>query len=389
MNPESAINLEDLRKQAKRRVPKIVYDFIEGGVDSEEGLVTNEDAFRRRALVPRYMVDVTNVDQSTAVFGRTYAAPFGIAPTGGIGNYRMGGDRMLWRAAKAADIPFIMSTQASLSLEEMAGEAPEHGWFQLYSAKDREISYDMIRRCEAAKIPVLVVTVDVPVGSNRERNRRNGFGRPLKLSLGTKLNALTKPLWLREYLSQGLAMQENWRPYAPAGSDAEQVGEFVATQLPVSVTWADIEKYRELWPGKLVLKGVMRVDDAVRAAETGVDGLILSNHGARQLDRAPSALDVLPAVDAAVGDRMTLMLDGGVRRGADVLIALAMGAKFVFMGRPTLYGCVAAGEPGAAMAMRLMGEEIGKVMKQMGCPSIDQLGPDFLHWEREVEGRNW
>ena len=389
MNPESAINLEDLRKQAKRRVPKIVYDFIEGGVDSEEGLVTNEDAFRRRALVPRYMVDVTNVDQSTAVFGRTYAAPFGIAPTGGIGNYRMGGDRMLWRAAKAADIPFIMSTQASLSLEEMAGEAPEHGWFQLYSAKDREISYDMIRRCEAAKIPVLVVTVDVPVGSNRERNRRNGFGRPLKLSLGTKLNALTKPLWLREYLSQGLAMQENWRPYAPAGSDAEQVGEFVATQLPVSVTWADIERYRELWPGKLVLKGVMRVDDAVRAAETGVDGLILSNHGARQLDRAPSALDVLPAVDAAVGDRMTLMLDGGVRRGADVLIALAMGAKFVFMGRPTLYGCVAAGEPGAAMAMRLMGEEVGKVMKQMGCPSIDQLGPDFLHWEREVEGRNW
>ena len=389
MNPESAINLEDLRKQAKRRVPKIVYDFIEGGVDSEEGLVTNEDAFRRRALVPRYMVDVTNVDQSTAVFGRTYAAPFGIAPTGGIGNYRMGGDRMLWRAAKAADIPFIMSTQASLSLEEMAGEAPEHGWFQLYSAKDREISYDMIRRCEAAKIPVLVVTVDVPVGSNRERNRRNGFGRPLKLSLGTKLNALTKPLWLREYLTQGLAMQENWRPYAPAGSDAEQVGEFVATQLPVSVTWADIEKYRELWPGKLVLKGVMRVDDAVRAAETGVDGLILSNHGARQLDRAPSALDVLPAVDAAVGDRMTLMLDGGVRRGADVLIALAMGAKFVFMGRPTLYGCVAAGEPGAAMAMRLMGEEVGKVMKQMGCPSIDQLGPDFLHWEREVEGRNW
>ena len=370
MNPESAINLEDLRKQAKRRVPKIVYDFIEGGVDSEEGLVTNEDAFRRRALVPRYMVDVTNVDQSTAVFGRTYAAPFGIAPTGGIGNYRMGGDRMLWRAAKAVDIPFIMSTQASLSLEEMAGEAPEHGWFQLYSAKDREISYDMIRRADELGIPALVVTVDVPTSSNRERNRRNGFGRPLKLSLGTKLNALTKPLWLREYLTQGLAMQENWRPYAPAGSDAEQVGEFVATQLPVSVTWADIEKYRELWPGKLVLKGVMRVDDAVRAAETGVDGLILSNHGARQLDRAPSALDVLPAVDAAVGDRMTLMLDGGVRRGADVLIALAMGAKFVFMGRPTLYGCVAAGEPGAAMAMRLMGEEIGKVMKQMGAPSI-------------------
>jgi L-lactate dehydrogenase (cytochrome)/(S)-mandelate dehydrogenase len=388
MTPESAINLEDLRKLAKRRVPKIVYDFIEGGVDSEDGLVTNEDAFRRRALLPRYMVDVTTIDQSTTLFGRRFAAPYGIAPTGGIGNYRMGGDRMLWRAAKAADIPFVMSTQASHSLEEMAREAPEHGWFQLYSAKDREISYDMIRRCEAANIPVLVVTVDVPVGSNRERNRRNGFGRPLKLSLGTKLNALTKPLWLKEYLTQGLAMQENWRPYAPAGSNAEQVGEFVATQLPVSLTWADIEKYRELWPGKLVLKGVMRVDDAVRAAEIGVDGLILSNHGARQLDRAPSALDVLPAVDAAVGDRMTLMLDGGIRRGADVLIALATGAKFVFLGRPTLYGCVAGGQPGAARAMGLMGEEIGKVMKQMGVPSIADLGPSFLHSDQD-EGRNW
>lgn len=389
MTPESAINLEDLRKQAKRRVPKIVYDFIEGGVDSEDGLVTNEDAFRRRALVPRYMVDVTEVDQSTTLFGRTYAAPYGIAPTGGVGNYRMGGDRMLWRAAKAADIPFIMSTQASHSLEEMAAEAPEHGWYQLYSAKDREISYDMIRRCEAAGIPALVVTVDVPVGSNRERNKRNGFGRPLKLSLGTKLNALTKPLWLKDYLSHGLAMQENWKPYAPAGSNAEQVGEFVATQLPVSLTWSDIEKYRELWPGKLVLKGVMRVDDAKRAASLGVDGLMVSNHGARQLDRAPSPLDVLPAIDRAVGDRMTLMLDGGVRRGADILIALAMGAKFVFVGRPTLYGCVAGGEAGVSRAIGIMRAEVEMVMKQMGCPSLDQLGPDFLHWDHDDDRRNW
>ena len=389
MTPETAVNLDDLRKLAKKRVPKIVYDFIEGGVDSEEGLTVNEQAFRNRSLVPRYMVDVSTIDQTTNLFGRTFAMPWGIAPTGGVGNYRMGGDRMLWRAAKAADIPFVMSTQASHSLEEMAKEAPEHGWFQLYSAKDREISYDMIRRCDAAGVPALVVTVDVPTGSNRERNKRNGFGRPLKLSLGTKVNALTKPLWLKDYLSHGLAMQENWRPYAPTGANAEQVGEFVATQLPVSLTWADIEKYRELWPGKLILKGVMRVDDAVKAADVGVDGLIVSNHGARQLDRAPSALDVLPAINAAVGDRMTLMLDGGVRRGADILIALASGAKFVFMGRPTLYGCVAGGQAGVSKATVLLRDEIAKVMMQMGCPSIDQLGPDFLHWDPEDEGRNW
>ncbi len=388
MNIDNAVNLDDLRVLAKKRVPKIVYDFIEGGVDSEEGLVVSEDAFRKRALVPRYMVDISNIDQTTEVFGRTYSSPFGIAPTGGIGNYRRGGDQMLWRAARDANVPFIMSGAATAAMEDMAKEAPDHGWYQLYSAKDREISYDMIRRADELGIPALVVTVDVPTGSNRERNKRNGFGRPLKLTMATKLNALTKPLWLREYLGQGLAPLENWRKYAPAGSNADQIGEFVATQLPTSLTWADIEKYRELWPRKLILKGIMRVDDATRAADLGVDGLMISNHGARQLDRAPSPLDVLPAIDQAVGDRVTLMLDGGVRRGSDVLTALAMGAKFIFLGRATLYGCVAGGEAGAVRAVSIMRNEVELVMKQMGCPSLDQLGPEFLHWDGEDTLRN-
>lgn len=388
MTPESAINLEDLRILAKRRVPKLIYDFIEGGVDSEEGLVTNEQAFIRRALVPRYMVDVSKIDQSTTLFGRTYSMPWGIAPTGGVGNYRWGGDMMLCRAARDANIPFIMSGASNAPMEEMAREAPEHGWYQLYTAKDREISYDMIRRADELGIPALVVTVDVPVGSNRERNRRNGFGRPLKLSFATKMDALTKPLWMKDYLTNGLAMCHNWQKYAPAGANADGVAEFMAQQLPTSLTWADIEKYRELWPRTLILKGVMRVDDSIRAADIGVDGLILSNHGARQLDRAPSALDVLPAVDAAVGDRMTLMLDGGIRRGSDVLIALASGAKFVFMGRPTLYGCVAGGQAGVTKAATLVRDEIAKVMMQIGCPTIGDLGPDFLHWDND-QGRNW
>ncbi len=389
MTHDRAINLDDLRLLAKRRLPKLIYDFIEGGVDSEEGLGKNEEAFRKRALVPRYMVDVSKPDQSTTLFGRTYAMPWGIAPTGGVGNYRRGGDMMLCRAARDANIPFIMSGASNASMEEMAREAPEHGWYQLYTAKDRAISHDMIRRADEAGIPALVVTVDVPVGSNRERNRRNGFGRPLKLSLATKMDAMTKPFWLKDYLRHGIAMCPNWQVYAPSGSNADQVGEFMATQLPTSLTWADIEKYRELWPRTLILKGVLRVDDAVRAAEIGVDGLIVSNHGARQLDRAPAALDVLPAIDAAVGDRVTLMLDGGIRRGADILIALASGAKFAFLGRPTLYGCVAGGQAGAAKAMLLLRDEVNKVMAQMGCPTIAELGPDFLHWDREVEGRNW
>ncbi len=388
MKIEDCINLDDLRILAKKRLPKLIYDFIEGGVDDEGGLSRNEEAFRNRSLVPRYMVDISAPDQTTELFGRAYSSAYGIAPTGGVGNYRWGGDMMLARAARDADIPFIMSGASNASMEEMAREAPEHGWYQLYTARDRSISEDMIRRADALGIPALVVTVDVPVGSNRERNRRNGFGRPLKLSFGTKLDALRRPLWMKDYLRNGLAMCENWQPYAPPGSNADAVGEFMATQLPTSLTWKDIEKYRKLWQRPLVLKGVMRADDARRAADLGVDGLIVSNHGARQLDRAPSALDVLPAIDAAVGDRMTLMLDGGIRRGADVLIALASGAKFVFMGRPTLYGAVAGGQKGVSKAVSIVHDEINRVMAQVGCASLRELGPDFLHWDHDETRRN-
>ena len=268
----------------------------------------------------------------------------------------------------------------------MAAVAPDHGWYQLYTARDRAIAEDMILRADGVGVPVLVVTVDVPVGSNRERNRRNGFGRPLKLSLATKLDALRRPFWLKDYMETGIAMCSNWQKYAPSGATADQVGEFMATQLPTSLTWKDVENYRKLWKRPLVLKGVMRVDDAKRAADLGVDGLIISNHGARQLDRAPSALDVLPAINAAVGDRMTLMLDGGIRRGSDLLVALASGAKFVFMGRPTLYGVVAGGEPGAVKATQIMRDEINKIMAQVGCPTLRECGPDFLHWDQD--GRN-
>lgn len=388
MKIDDCMNLEDLRKIAKKRVPKVIYDFIEGGVEDEAGLVRNEDAFRNRSLVPRYMVDVSSINQDTELFGRTYSSAYGIAPTGGIGNYRYGGDLMLARAARDANIPFIMSGAATAKMEDMAREAPDHGWYQLYTAKDRSISEDQVKRAADLGISTLVITVDVPVGSNRERNKRNGFGRPLRLSLASKLDALRRPYWFRDYMTHGIAMLENWRAYAPSGANAHEVGEFVADQFPGPLTWPDIEHFRKLWPRKLVLKGVMRVDDAIRAAEAGVDGLMVSNHGARQLDRAPSPLDVLPALDAAVGDRMTLMLDGGIRRGADIMIALCMGAKFVFLGRPTLYGVVAGGDAGAAKAVQIVRQEIETNMKQLGCPSLDQLGPDFLHWDADEARRN-
>ena len=388
MNVDNAINFDDLRLLAKKRLPKIIYDFIEGGVDDEDGLDRNENAFRRRPLMPRYMVDITERDQSQYLFDRQYSSPFGIAPTGGISNYRWGGDLMLAEAAREANIPFIMSGAATASMEDLAKIAPEHGWYQLYVAQDRSISEDMIRRAADLGLSTLVVTVDVPTGSNRERNRRNGFGRPLKLSFASKLDALRRPFWMKDYMRHGIAKLPNWEPYAPEGSDANQLGEFVSSQIRGSLSWADIENFRKLWPRKMGLKGVMRTDDAIRAAELGVDGLMVSNHGARQLDRAPSPLDVLPSIHGAVGDRMTLMLDGGVRRGSDVLIALCMGAKFIFLGRPTLYGVVAGGVSGASKAASILRNEIDLVMAQTGITALDQLGPDFVHWDEEELRRN-
>jgi L-lactate dehydrogenase (cytochrome)/(S)-mandelate dehydrogenase len=388
MNYNEAVNLDDLRKIARKRLPKVIYDFIEGGVDDEAGLSRNEDAFARRPLVPRYLVDVTAIDQKATVFGRTYDSPVGIAPTGGIGNYHWGGDLMLAKAARDANIPFIMSGAATATMEDMAKIAPDHGWYQLYIAKDKSISEDMVRRAADLNLSTLVITVDVPVSSNRERNRRNGFGRPLRLSLASKLDALRRPHWFRNYMQHGIARIANWEPYVGKEVDADTLAGFVGSQIHGALTWSDVEKFRKLWPRNLVLKGIMRPDDAIRAAELGVDGLMVSNHGARQLDRAPSPLDVLPAIDAAVGDRMTLMLDGGVRRGSDVLTALCLGAKMVFLGRPTLYGLVAGGEAGAAKAVKILKREIELTMAQIGCPVLSQLGPEFVLWDQDELRRN-
>jgi len=378
MHYDQAVNLDDLRKIAKRRLPKICYDFIEGGMEDERALAINEDAFQRQRLLPRYMVDVTKRDQSAELFGRTYSSPFGIAPTGLIGLFRVGGDLMLAEAAAKANVPFIMSGASTASIEDLARVAPDHGWYQLYTAKDRGISEDMIRRAADAGLQTLVVTVDVPVASNRERNARNGFGRPLKLSMRTKVEALTHPAWMLDYLKHGVPPFANWAPYARKGASGDEIAELMAQQTQQALTWKDIENFRRLWPRNFVLKGVMRTDDAIRAADAGVDGIMVSNHGARQLDRAPSPLDVLPMIRDAVGDRMTLMLDSGIRRGVDALIAFCLGAKFVFLGRMTLYACVAGGTPGVGKALGILRREVDLMMAQIGAPDLKCLGPDFL-----------
>ena len=386
MKLENAVNIEDLHRMAKRRLPKIAFDFIEGGVEDELGISRNEAAFRRYRLMPRYLVDVNKRDQSAKLFDRVYASPFGISPTGAAGLFRPGADLMLAESAAGANIPFVMSGASTASMEKAAGVAPTHTWYQLYVARDPKISEDLIRRARDAGLGTLVLTVDVPVSSKRERNIRNGFSRPLKMTWKTRLEALTHPGWLMEYMRTGTPLIENWAPYAGAGANADQVADFVAHQMPSIPTWEDLEKFRKLWPRHLVVKGILHPDDARRAADIGVDGIIVSNHGGRQLDRAPASLEALPAIRKAVGDRVTIMLDSGVRRGADILIALALGARFVFCGRATLYGAAAGGIPGVRRAISILRSEIDLTMAQIGCPSLDQLDASFLCEEDGARG---
>ncbi|MBO0737052.1 MAG: alpha-hydroxy-acid oxidizing protein, partial [Alphaproteobacteria bacterium] len=315
MNLDRAVNIEDLHRIAKRKLPRIIFDYIEGGVEDERGIARNEAAFHKHRLLPRYLVDVSKRDQSATVFGHTYSSPFGISPTGSVGLYRREGEVMLAEAAAAANIPYIMSGAANASMEEAARVARDNLWFQLYAAKDPDVTDALIGRARDAGLGALVLTVDVPVHPKRERNYRNGFARvrggrvweSLKLKPSVLLEAMIHPAWVVEYARLGGAPTlGNWAPHAGNGASKEQVIAFGRGQTPASAqTWRDLERYRRLFPRALVVKGILNPADAVRAAEIGVDGIIVSNHGGRQLDQAPASLEALPAIKAAVGEKVT------------------------------------------------------------------------------------
>ncbi len=377
---DSAINIDDLKRLAKRRLPKIMFDFIEGGADDETGLRTNANAFRDLRLVPRYYVDTAKREQKATLFGRTYASPFGIAPTGMAGAFRRDAELYLAQTAADADVPYLMSGASNASMEQAAKLAGKNLWYQIYGSRDRTFQLDLVKRAIDLGLTTLAVTCDVPVASNRERNRRNGFVRPLRMTLPTILEAMLHPAWVVNYYrSGGLPMLGNWQPYAAKGATPDQVAGLFASQTPdPSQTWADLDAIRRAWPGKLLLKGVMHPEDARIAIGNGVDGLIVSNHGGRQLDTMPSPLDMLPMIRSAVGPDVPLLLDSGVRRGSDIVAALCMGADFVLTGRATLYGATAGGLAGVKKAVSILQREIDLVMGQVGAVNLAALGPHFL-----------
>lgn len=381
VNLTQALNIDDLRRMAERRLPRVAYDFLEGGAEDAVTLRDNRAVFERIRLRPRTLVDVSGRSQQVAVFGKTFSAPFGIAPTGAAGLYCFEADIALARAAAAAGVPFVLSTASFVTLERVAQEAGGAKWFQLYMSKDRESARRLAGRAHDAGYEALVVTTDVPVGGNREYNRRNGFEIPFRLNLANMIDGALHPHWLanvflRTLLASGVPRFQNVDVDVGGRIVSKNLGEFRARRE--ALDWGDLRWLREIWPHKLLVKGILTAEDALRAAENGADGIFVSNHGGRQLDGARSPIDALPEIVAAVGNRLAIMVDSGFRRGSDIVKALALGADMVFVGRPVLYGAAAGGEAGIARALEILKTEVDRVMALVGCPTVDQLNREYL-----------
>jgi L-lactate dehydrogenase (cytochrome) len=373
------LSLEDLEPAARAFLPRPVFEFVSGGVESNASRADNRAAFAELGFVPRVLTDVSRRSQATSLFGRTYAAPFGLAPMGmsALAAYR--GDLVLARAAAAANLPMIMSGSSLIPLEDVAREG-RTAWFQAYLPGEPERILALVDRVERAGFDTLLLTVDVAVSANRENNVRAGFSTPLRPNLRLAFDGLIRPRWLlgtaaRTLLRHGMPHFEN--SYATRGVPIlarNVLRDFGARD---HLDWSHLELIRRRWKGRLVVKGIMHKDDARRARESGADGIIVSNHGGRQLDGTVSPLRVLPEI-AAVGGDMPVMFDSGVRRGTDVLKALALGACFVFVGRPFLYAAAIGGEPGVRRGIDLLSQEIDRDMALLGINTLAEMRPELL-----------
>jgi (S)-mandelate dehydrogenase len=378
-NLARAVSIEDLRVLAKRRLPRAIFDFFDGGAEDEVTLRGNRAAFERVRLLPKVLVNVAEVDTRTSLFGKPSTLPLAIAPTGGISAGRAGAELILARAAKACGVPFTMATPSAFTIERVAQEVGGRLWFQLYAVRDKEFRSRLVERAKNAGYEAILVTVDLPVSGKRERDPRNGFHTPYSPNWRNSRDVIFKPAWALDMLRHGLpgmANLEGYRFSTPTGTDIVTA---VGREMDAALDWEYIQRLREQWPGKLLLKGVERADDAERAVAVGCDGVVVSNHGGRQLDGAAATLEALPAVSSAVGNRITVLLDGGVRRGVDILKARALGAHAVLTGRATLFGAMAGGEPGALRALEILSTELERAMQLCGARSVAEIGPHLVH----------
>ncbi len=371
-------SIADLRRAAKRRLPKAVFDYMDGAAEDEVTRYYNQADFGRYELLPRFLVDVKNVDMSTSVLGANIGVPFILAPTGMSRLFHHTGEKAVARAAHKARTMYSLSSVATTSIEDVASVSKGPKMLQLYVWRDREILKDFIRRAKASGYTALCLTVDLPMAGQRERDLKNGFTVPPQIRLSNILDTMMRPDWLCDFLTSPRMMLENVRDHAAGVGDLFSVIDYTTAQFDPSLTWDDMAWMIQEWGGPFAIKGILSLDDARRAVETGVSALILSNHGGRQLDHAASPISVLPEIADALGDRVEIILDGGIRRGTDVIKALSLGATAVMIGRAYLFGLGAGGEAGVDRALQLLSAEIKRNLMLIGCASVKQLGRKYL-----------
>ena len=371
-------SIADLRRAAKRRLPKAVFDYMDGAAEDEVTRYYNQADFGRYELLPRFLVDVKNVDMSTSVLGANIGVPFILAPTGMSRLFHHTGEKAVARAAHKARTMYSLSSVATTSIEDVASVSKGPKMLQLYVWRDREILKDFIRRAKTSGYTALCLTVDLPMAGQRERDLKNGFTVPPQIRLSNILDTMLRPDWLCDFLTSPRMMLENVRDHAAGVGDLFSVIDYTTAQFDPSLTWDDMAWMIQEWGGPFAIKGILSLDDARRAVETGVSALILSNHGGRQLDHAASPISVLPEITDALGDRVEIILDGGIRRGTDVIKALSLGATAVMIGRAYLFGLGAGGEAGVDRALQLLSAEIKRNLMLIGCASVKQLGRKYL-----------
>ena len=373
-----AINIDDLRASARKRLPKTIFEFIDGGSQDEISLRANRADFERYAMRPRVLTDISRRDQSTTILGEKSASPLILAPTGLAGILHRRGELSASRAAAAANVPYCLSTMATCSIEQIAEASNVTRWFQLYVLRDRGLTKTFIDRARATNCKALVLTVDTKMQGPRERDMRNGFTVPPKFTLRTILDFALHFRWL---LDVGLGPKVTFRNFEDSNmrvKNAVTITQFIANQYDLSVNYKDLEWFKTTWGGPVAVKGILTGEDARRACDHGADAIIISNHGGRQLDGAVSAMRVLPEVVAAVGDRAEVILDGGVRRGSDVIKALCLGARACMIGRAWLYGLASGGEAGVARSLEILTNEIDLALALLGRSRLAELSPDIL-----------
>ena len=377
---EKALTIYDLRKIAKRRTPAAAFDYTDGAAEGEFSMNRARQAFEDIEFHPGVLTDVSTVDTTTEVLGGTSAMPFGIAPTGFTRLMQTEGEIAGAGAAGAAGIPFTLSTLGTTSIEDVRAADPDGRlWFQLYVMREREISYGLVERAAKAGFDTLFFTVDTPVAGSRLRDKRNGFSIPPHLTMKTLLNAIPRPWWWFDFLTTPKL------EFASLSSTGGTVGELLDNAMDPSINYEDLKIIREMWPGKIVIKGVQNLEDSKKLADLGVDGILLSNHGGRQLDRAPVPFHLLPEVVREVGNDVEVMVDTGIMNGADIVASMALGAKFTLVGRAYLYGLMAGGRRGVDRTIEILSDEVRRTMKLLQVHNIAELEPKHVTQLRRLQ----